>query len=92
MAPVGTAFHGLRERVFEANREIVRAGLVILTFGNASAADRATGVMAITLVEPLGVALHFNSTETGYFHTAMRPLSIACERRMSRRAGGLSSS
>jgi hypothetical protein len=49
---VGTAFHGLRERVFEANREIVRAGLVILTFGNASAADRAAGVMAI---KPSGV-------------------------------------
>ena len=52
MAPVGTVFHGLRERVFEANREIVRAGLVILTFGNASAADRAAGVMAI---KPSGV-------------------------------------
>ncbi len=36
----------LRERVFEANREIVRAGLVILTFGNASGIDRAAGVMA----------------------------------------------
>ena len=42
----------LRERVFEANREIVRAGLVILTFGNASGIDRATGVMAI---KPSGV-------------------------------------
>lgn len=52
MAPVGTAFRGLRERVFEANREIVRAGLVILTFGNASAPDRAAGVMAI---KPSGV-------------------------------------
>ena len=47
MAPVGTVFNGLREQVFEANREIVRAGLVILTFGNASAADRAAGVMGI---------------------------------------------
>jgi L-ribulose-5-phosphate 4-epimerase len=42
----------LRERVFEANREIVRAGLVVLTFGNASGVDRATGVMAI---KPSGV-------------------------------------
>ncbi len=42
----------LRERVFEANREIVRAGLVILTFGNASGIDRAAGVMAI---KPSGV-------------------------------------
>jgi len=30
----------LRERVLEANREIVRAGLVVLTFGNASGVDR----------------------------------------------------
>ena len=43
----------LRERVYEANREIVRAGLVVLTFGNASAADRAAGVMAI---KPSGVS------------------------------------
>ena len=42
----------LRERVYEANREIVDAGLVVLTFGNASAADRAAGVMAI---KPSGV-------------------------------------
>jgi L-ribulose-5-phosphate 4-epimerase len=46
-------FHGeLREQVYEANREIVRAGLVLLTFGNASAADRAAGVIAI---KPSGV-------------------------------------
>ena len=50
---VTTAYDELRERVFEANREIVRAGLVVLTFGNASAADRAAGVMAI---KPSGVA------------------------------------
>jgi L-ribulose-5-phosphate 4-epimerase len=42
----------LRERAFEANREIVRAGLVVLTFGNASAADRGAGIMAI---KPSGV-------------------------------------
>ena len=42
----------LRERVFESNRRIVEAGLVVLTFGNASAADRAAGVMAI---KPSGV-------------------------------------
>jgi L-ribulose-5-phosphate 4-epimerase len=42
----------LRERVFEANCEIVRAGLVVLTFGNASGVDRAAGVMAI---KPSGV-------------------------------------
>lgn len=42
----------LRERVLEANREIMRAGLVVLTFGNASAADRSARVMAI---KPSGV-------------------------------------
>lgn len=43
----------LRERVLEANRAIVRAGLVVLTFGNVSAVERAAGVMAI---KPSGVA------------------------------------
>jgi len=42
----------LQELVFEANREIVDAGLVVLTFGNASAVDREAGVMAI---KPSGV-------------------------------------
>jgi L-ribulose-5-phosphate 4-epimerase len=42
-----TAHADLRERAFEANREIVSAGLVVLTFGNASAVDRSAGVMAI---------------------------------------------
>ena len=42
----------LRERVLEANLALVRAGLVVLTFGNASAVDRAAGVMAI---KPSGV-------------------------------------
>jgi L-ribulose-5-phosphate 4-epimerase len=45
-------FDELRERVLAANLEIVRAGLVVLTFGNASAADRASGAMAI---KPSGV-------------------------------------
>jgi L-ribulose-5-phosphate 4-epimerase len=47
-----TAHSELRERVLEANREIVRAGLVVLTFGNASGVDRSAGVMAI---KPSGV-------------------------------------
>jgi L-ribulose-5-phosphate 4-epimerase len=47
-----TAHAELRERVLEANRAIVRAGLVVLTFGNASGVDRAAGVMAI---KPSGV-------------------------------------
>ena len=35
------ADHGeLKERVFQGNRELVRAGLVVLTFGNVSGVDR----------------------------------------------------
>src|SRR4051794_40928837 len=43
----------LKEAVFEANLAIVEAGLVILTWGNASGVDRAAGLMAI---KPSGVA------------------------------------
>jgi L-ribulose-5-phosphate 4-epimerase len=43
----------LQERVHEANLALVRAGLVVLTFGNVSAVDRDGGVLAI---KPSGVA------------------------------------
>lgn len=43
----------LRKDVLEANLAIVRAGLVVLTFGNVSAVDREAGVMAI---KPSGIA------------------------------------
>jgi len=42
----------LKRRVCEANLELVRAGLVIQTFGNASAVDRDSGVVVI---KPSGV-------------------------------------
>ncbi len=42
----------LREQVFEANQELVRRGLVIFTFGNASGLDRSSGMVAI---KPSGV-------------------------------------
>ncbi len=42
----------LRARVLEANLEIVRRGLVLYTFGNASGIDRTTGMVAI---KPSGV-------------------------------------
>jgi L-ribulose-5-phosphate 4-epimerase len=42
----------LREQVLDANLALGRAGLVVLTFGNASAVDRAAGVVAI---KPSGV-------------------------------------
>jgi L-ribulose-5-phosphate 4-epimerase len=53
-------FEELRERVVRANLALVDAGLVVLTFGNASAIDRAEGVMAI---KPSGVA--YQELETG---------------------------
>ncbi|MBV8780459.1 MAG: L-ribulose-5-phosphate 4-epimerase AraD [Phycisphaerae bacterium] len=43
----------LKESVYRANLALVEAGLVVLTWGNASGADRAAGVMAI---KPSGVA------------------------------------
>lgn len=42
----------LREAVWRANQGLVRAGLVTLSFGNASGVDRAAGVMVI---KPSGV-------------------------------------
>ena len=42
----------LREQVLEANLELVRRGLVLYTFGNASGIDRSEGLVAI---KPSGV-------------------------------------
>jgi L-ribulose-5-phosphate 4-epimerase len=46
------AFERLKAAVWKANQDIVRSGLVQLTWGNASGVDRAAGVMAI---KPSGV-------------------------------------
>jgi len=46
-------YEKLREKVLKSNLALVDAGLVILTWGNASAADRNKGVMAI---KPSGVS------------------------------------
>ncbi len=46
-------FKDLKEKVYELNMELTKAGLVTLTWGNASAADRDRDVMAI---KPSGVA------------------------------------
>ena len=46
------AYEELKTRVYEANLALVEAGLVVLTWGNASGADRAAGVIAI---KPSGV-------------------------------------
>jgi L-ribulose-5-phosphate 4-epimerase len=45
-------FQQLRQQVLDANLEIVRRGLVLYTWGNASGIDRAEGVIAI---KPSGV-------------------------------------
>ena len=47
------AYEKLKQRVLEANLALVEAGLVVLTWGNASGADRDAGIMAI---KPSGVA------------------------------------
>ncbi len=46
------SYQSLKEQVYKANLDLVKAGLVVLTWGNASGADRAKGVMAI---KPSGV-------------------------------------
>lgn len=43
----------LKEAVYDANMALVRAGLVVLTWGNASGVDRERGIVAI---KPSGVA------------------------------------
>src|SRR5580698_4028163 len=43
----------LKQQSYDANLAIVKAGLVVLTWGNASGVDRAAGIMAI---KPSGVA------------------------------------
>ncbi|MBQ8177720.1 MAG: L-ribulose-5-phosphate 4-epimerase [Clostridia bacterium] len=46
-------YQALKEKVLKANKDLVKAGLVILTWGNASEIDRENGVVAI---KPSGVA------------------------------------
>ncbi len=50
----------VREAAFEANRRLAETGLVLGTFGNVSAVDRAAGVLAI---KPSGVAYDALSPE-----------------------------
>jgi L-ribulose-5-phosphate 4-epimerase len=52
-AKVLQAMHALRAEVLEANLELVRRGLVLYTFGNASAVSREEGLIAI---KPSGVS------------------------------------
>ncbi len=48
-----SSYRAIREAAYEANMEIYRCGLIVLTWGNASAADHDAGVFAI---KPSGVA------------------------------------
>jgi L-ribulose-5-phosphate 4-epimerase len=70
----------LREAVLEANREVVRRGLVLYTFGNASGIDRASGLVAIkpsgVPYENLGAAdLVITDLEGKIVEGALRPSS-----------------
>ena len=47
------AIEQLKQAVYDANMALVRAGLVVLTWGNASGVDRERGIVAI---KPSGVA------------------------------------
>ncbi len=47
------AYEKLKQQVLEANLALVEAGLVVLTWGNASGVDRDAGMMAI---KPSGIA------------------------------------
>lgn len=46
------AYEALKQRVWKANMDLVKSGLVVLTWGNASEIDREAGVFAI---KPSGV-------------------------------------
>jgi len=49
------SFDQLKQRVYECNMALPKHGIVIFTFGNASAIDRQAGVVAI---KPSGIAYH----------------------------------
>jgi L-ribulose-5-phosphate 4-epimerase len=64
----------LREEVLEANLEIVRRGLVLLTFGNASGIDRKSGrVVYETRASSDGVLQLTPALMTAMFQAAMTP-------------------
>lgn len=48
-------YQALKQRVYQANLELVSHGLVVFTWGNVSEIDRETGVVAI---KPSGVSYH----------------------------------
>jgi L-ribulose-5-phosphate 4-epimerase len=72
----------LREEAFDANRRILEAGLVVLTFGNVSVADLSAAVMAI---KPSGMpyeelspeSMVIVDLETGRSQGSLKPSSDA---------------
>jgi L-ribulose-5-phosphate 4-epimerase len=56
----GTMLDELRRQVYRANKQLVEAGLVVQTFGNASGIDRESGCVVI---KPSGVAYEDLSPE-----------------------------
>ena len=74
----------LREQALRANLDIVRTGLVVLTFGNVSAVDRNAGVMAI---KPSGVPYDELRPDQWYW-SILRPerhWTVSFARRRTRR-------
>ena len=70
----------LREEVLEANLEVVRRGLVLYTFGNASGIDRARGLVVI---KPSGVDYStLKASDLVIFHLDGKPVEgtpyVAC--------------
>jgi L-ribulose-5-phosphate 4-epimerase len=53
-------YSNIREAAYQANMQLPKLGLVLFTFGNVSAADRAEGIFAI---KPSGVPYHELSPE-----------------------------
>ena len=53
----------LKEKVFHANLELVKHGLVIFTWGNVSAIDRESGLVVI---KPSGESRRYGSSGSGW--------------------------
>ena len=61
----------LKEKVFRANLDLVKHGLVIFTWGNVSAIDRATGLVVI---KPSGF---IEPPSTNLLRTVIEQISIS---------------
>jgi hypothetical protein len=66
----------LREEVLEANLELVRRGLVMYTFGNASGISREKGLVAI---KPSGVPYETMKRKIRCRRSGSKPLKDRCD-------------